>query len=80
MMQSVRQAEAEVEKQRLALEQTLGDLRHNLQPSHLAQEALSGGRWFRRFQAFARTSPVSWAIMATAAVGVGIQASRRLRP
>ena len=76
---SARIAEAEVERERIALERTLGDLRDNLRPSHLAAEALSGGRWFDRFQTFARTSSVSWAVMTIAAVGIGVQTSRRIR-
>ena len=76
---SSRVAEAEVERERIALERTLGDLRDNLRPSRLAAEALSGGRWFDRFQTFARTSSVSWAVMTIAAVGIGFQTSRRIR-
>ena len=78
-MDDARKAEAEVEKQRVALENTLGALRENLQPAHLAQEVLSGGRWFDRLQNFARTSPVSWAVMTIAAVGLGVQTSRRIQ-
>ncbi len=79
MRASSRTAEADVEHQRIALERTLENLMDNLQPSHLAQEALSGGRWFDRFENFARTSYVSWAVMTIAAVGIGVQASRRTR-
>lgn len=78
-MNDVRSAEADVEKQRVVLERTLGALRKNLQPSHLLQEALSGGQWFDRLQRFARKSPISWTVMTVAALGVGIQTSRRFR-
>ena len=78
-MHSAKQAEAQVEKDRLALEATLAGLRRNMRPAHLAQEVLSGGRWFGRFQHFARSSPISWAVMTAAALGIGVQASRLVK-
>lgn len=76
---SAKQAEAVVEKERRALEATLGGLRQNMRPGRLAQEVLSGGQWFGRFQNFARSSPISWAVMTTAALGIGVQASRLVK-
>ena len=76
-MDTAKKAEAAVERQRLALEQTLEDLRDHLKPMQLAREVLSGGHWFDRLQTFARTSPVSWTIMTIAAIGIGVQTSRR---
>ena len=78
-MHSAKQAEAEVERARVALEATLADLRRNMRPAHLAREVLSGGHWFGRFQTFARSSPISWAVMTTAALGIGVQASRLIK-
>ncbi len=79
-MNSAKQAEAEVERARVALEATLAGLRTNMRPAHLAREVLSGGDWFGRFQNFARSSPISWAVMTAAALGIGIQASRLMKP
>ena len=76
-MSNSKSVEREVERHRGNLERTLSELRDNLKPSHLAQEALSGGRWFSNFQRFAKTSPISWAIMTAAAVSVGVRTSRR---
>ena len=76
-MSNAKNVELEVERHRGELERTLSELRDNLKPSHLVQEALSGGDWFSSFQRFARTSPVSWAIMTAAAVSVGVRTSRR---
>ena len=76
---NAKSAEHEVERNRDDLERTLSALRTNLKPSHLAREALSGGGWFARFQAFATSSPVAWAIMTGAAVSLGVRASRRIR-
>ncbi len=77
-MTTAKIVEGEVERQRLALEHTLGELRENLKPSNLVKETLSGGQWIDRFQAFARTSPISWTIMTIAAIGFGAQTSRRI--
>ena len=77
MVKTAKQAEAAVERQRLALEHTLGDLRNHLKPTRLVGEVLSGGDWFDHLQTFARTSPVSWTIMTVAAIAIGVQTSRR---
>ena len=76
-METAKQAEAAVEHQRLALKNTLDDLRGHLKPTRLAGEVLSGGAWFDRLQTFARTNPISWTIMTIAAIGIGVQTSRR---
>jgi Protein of unknown function (DUF3618) len=76
---NVREAEAEVERQRALLETTLGQLRENLRPRRLVREVASGGHWLGHYSAFARNSKTSWAVMGVAAALAGWDVARRLR-
>ena len=76
------EAEANVERARADLSATLDQLRDNLQPSHLVQEAMARPRdvathWLAVFNRFATHSPLARLIIGAAALLMASSLARR---